>query len=73
MGIIIFSNEPAAIVPGLMYFGFKSADPAVRALYLKETPATHLFKFQFNFWWIVVPAAVIAVTWQRIAKALARK
>lgn len=35
----------------------------------KEGCGAHFFKFQFNFWWIVMPAAVVVVCWRRIAAA----
>jgi hypothetical protein len=42
----------------------------VQAALEKEGCGAHFFKFQFNFWWIVVPAWVVVVCWRRIAAAL---
>ncbi len=75
MCIIANSSDPVRMVPGLSCLGYK-ANPeneiAVAAALAKDNCAVQLFKFQFNFWWIVMPAAVILVCW-RIIKDIAIK
>ena len=72
MCIIIYSDDPVRVVPGLFCLGY-SPKPEnlaeVLTLLNKDSCGTQLFKFQFNFWWIAVPLLIVHICWRRIANA----
>ena len=76
MSMIWHAADPVAMVPLLSCVGMHAADAAaeadVAAKLAREGCATQLFKFQFNFWWIVVPLCVIWACWHRAAVALGK-
>ena len=64
MSIIYFSSDPVAMVPGLSCLGMKPLSDSAGAVaesLARDNCAMQLFKFQFNFWWIVFPALVVYV------------
>jgi hypothetical protein len=75
MSIILHSKDPVAMVPGLACVGrvpLAENAAAVTAALATDDCATQLFKFQFNFWWIVMPFFVLVVCWSRISAAVDR-
>jgi hypothetical protein len=78
MSIIIHSQDPVQLVPGLQCLGYRPLEvnqDFVNTALLKDNCYAQFFKFQFNFWWIGVPAIIIIICWRRICKvvALAKK
>ena len=72
MSIIAHSSDPVYMVPLLACAGMSPLPgnaAAVASALDKDNCAAQLFKFQFNFWWIVCPAAIIRLCWQRISAA----
>jgi hypothetical protein len=69
MGIILYSNDPVRVVPGLFCLRY-SPKPEnlaeVEALLQKDNCGAQLFKFQFNFWWIIFPTLIVYMCCQRI-------
>ena len=70
MSIIIHSAEPLNIVPGLSCLGVtastQEAQQRAASILAEEGCGTQFFKFQFNFWWIICPAACVHVCWHWI-------
>ncbi|KAF0685517.1 Aste57867_22609 [Aphanomyces stellatus] len=74
MCIIFNSNDPVKMVPLLACAGIAPRPENtvhVATLLAAENCETQFFKFQFNFWWLVMPLAVIWTSWTAIARALA--
>jgi hypothetical protein len=72
MCIIAYSDDPVQMVPGLYCMGYrpKSENLAgIKNALMKDSCVMQLFKFQFNFWWIVVPGCIVWVCWNRITYA----
>lgn len=75
MSMIWHAADPVEMVPLLACVGMKplAANAAgVAAKLAAEGCGTQLFKFQFNFWWILVPLCVIWACWHRAAAALSK-
>ncbi|ETW01199.1 hypothetical protein, variant [Aphanomyces invadans] len=75
MPIILHSEDPVSMVPLLRCTGMsplaKNA-AHVQAMLAKEGCGMQFFKFQFNFWWIVMPFAVAAAAWSAISHAVTK-
>jgi hypothetical protein len=57
------------VVPGLSCLGYKALPEnqlEVVNLLLKDNCFAQLFKFQFNFWWIIMPVLVIICCCKKI-------
>jgi len=75
MSMIWHAADPVEMVPLLDCVGMKATAAnaaAVAAKLAAEGCGTQLFKFQFNFWWILVPLCVIWACWHRAAAALSK-
>eukprot|EP01063_Lacrimia_lanifica_P032286 TRINITY_DN5494_c0_g5_i1.p1 TRINITY_DN5494_c0_g5~~TRINITY_DN5494_c0_g5_i1.p1 ORF type:complete len:202 (+),score=65.06 TRINITY_DN5494_c0_g5_i1:93-698(+) len=75
MAVIAHTPDPAHMVPLLACLGMQPLPQnaaSVASALAKDGCAAQFFKFQFNFWWIVCPAAVACVCWRRIANALSK-
>jgi hypothetical protein len=71
MSIIATSDDPVLMVPGLACLGYepKTANAATVAAHLaKDDCFVQFFKFQFNFWWILIPFLVIITCANRIVQ-----
>lgn len=73
MSIIIHSADPVHMVPLLACFGYsavgqKHIDEVNQSL-KDDSCGMQFFKFQFNFWWILVPAIVTYLSFERIMNA----
>ena len=69
MCIIATSSDPVSMVPGLACFGFEPLDSNrvhVQNALDADGCTMQWFKFQFNFWWILIPFLVILSTWGNI-------
>ena len=69
MSIIIHSSDPVAMVPLLACFGYEALPEnksQVSHALKQDSCLAHAFKFQFNFWWIIVPAVITVVVFDRI-------
>ena len=70
MSIIYHSKDPVYMVPLLTCFGYQplpeNADSVALSMQ-QDDCRTQFFKFQFNFWWIIVPTFVVIVCWRKLA------
>ena len=77
MSIIYHSSDPVYMVPGLKCLGFQAVGEGhkvqVEAALKADSCPVQLFKFQFNFWWILVPAIITNLCFRRIVKAFEEK
>ena len=77
MSMIYHSQDPVLMVPGLKCLGFSAVgnehEAAVQAALNTDSWLVHLFKFQFNFWWIIMPFIVTKICFSRITQAFEEK
>lgn len=69
MSIIVHSSDPVAMVPLLACFGLEALPEnrtQVSRTLKQDSCLAHAFKFQFNFWWILVPAIITLVVFDKI-------
>lgn len=73
--IIFTSSDPVHIIPGLYCLGYPPKNEnfhAVQNALEKDGCGIQLFKFHFNFYWIIFPFLVILICSQQLIKAYDR-
>jgi len=77
MSIIYHSIDPVYMVHELKCLGFQAVGEGhqaqVEAALKADSCLVQLFKFQFNFWWILVPAIITHLCFTRIVRAFEEK
>ncbi len=69
MCIIATCSDPVHMVPGLACFGFEPLEvnrAHVQKALETDGCAVQWFKFQFNFWWILMPLLAILSAWRNV-------
>jgi hypothetical protein len=75
MSIIFTSTDPVHLVPGLYCLGYQPKDEnllSVQEELAKDGCGVQLFKFHFNFYWIIFPFLIIVTCCHQITTALKR-
>ena len=76
MTIIVNSADPVKMVPGLFCLGYTPLPQNQKEVALslsQDSCSMQFFKFHFNFYWIIFPAIIIVVAWNKIVETMSNK